>query len=104
MRLVLGVRDLIAFDSRNWFWDNLFVDHNGGNGNSFSCIYFLVLIFVLVGVLLEVSENIVEHEVTIWLLGEKKCLSKLSPWLAVVRHLADSLDYNTIIRRSLRVY
>jgi hypothetical protein len=64
----------------------------------------LVGIVALDGLLLQESENVVEHKIAVGLLSEEKGLDKLAPGLAAVRHLTDDLDDDSTICRSLRIY
>jgi len=53
-------------------------------------LYSLSLIRLVCLFFLEVSENIVEYKVAIWLFGKEECLSEFSPCLSSVRHFSNN--------------
>lgn len=57
----------------------------------------------LSGVLLQETEDVVEHKVTVGLLRKEESLRKLAPRLATVGHLANDLDDDAVVRGRLGV-
>jgi hypothetical protein len=62
----------------------------------------LLLVVLLLGLLDEVTEDVVENKVAVGLFGENEGLDEAPVWLALVRDLANDLDDNVCIR-ALRI-
>ena len=63
----------------------------------------LTFIFALSSLLLQETEDIVEDEVPVRLLGKEECLNKLFPSLSSIGHFTDDLDDNATIRGGLSI-
>ena len=63
----------------------------------------LAFILALSSLLLEETEDVVEDEVSVRLLGEEECLYKLFPSLSPIGHFTDDLDDNATIRGGLSI-
>ena len=51
----------------------------------------------LIFILIQVSEDIVEDEVTIWLSGKDEGLDEFVVWLVLVGHLTNHLDDDVVV-------
>jgi len=58
---------------------------------------FRFLLFLSKTLLLQISEVVVENEVTVLLLRQKECLHKLPPRLTVIGHFPNDMNHDAVI-------
>jgi hypothetical protein len=66
----------------------------------FVCIRSII---ILGSFFLEEAEDVVEHEIAVWLFSKEKGLNEFAPRLVVIGHLADDLDDDAAVCRGLGV-
>jgi hypothetical protein len=91
--------------------DNLILDvslallESLGRGGDFFGRDFRLRLFVfynLIHIVAEVTEDVIQNEVAVWLLGKNEGLDKLVMRLRFIGHLPDNLNHD-VVERSLRV-
>lgn len=91
---------VVVLDARSRLRDNLLLDYTSSNG---ARGFILLLQALLIVLFLQVSEDIVEDEISIGLFGEEESLGEFPPRLVVVGHFANGLNNDAIVGRGLSV-
>jgi hypothetical protein len=98
---MLKIRRRAGIDGKGRLWDKFILVRD--YGLSSGSLGHLLQSFVIHVILLQISENIIEDEVTVGLFSEEECLGKFAPRLVVIGHLANSLDDYAVVGARLRI-